>query len=200
MSRESKKQRLLEERDIRFIPHHKHRSGAGFTIVEILVVIAIITIFTSIAFVSLHIVMVKNRDTIRIYDLKQIALGLEMYHLDTGKYPTSLDNDAEGGWDVGNVKKMGSDDTFIQPLVDRGIFSKTPVETSLSDENSYRYYHYDADPTDPPKCFGKAFYILAAKLEGSQTNYHAADEVDSCYNSYNTFWQDDYWHALMRFE
>ena len=203
MNRETKKQRFLEKRT----PYHKDTNGAGFTLVEILVVIAIITALASVAFFSLHIVMVKNRDTIRISDLKQILLGLEIYHLDTGHYPPNSDeiDDDAGGWDVGNVK-MGGEDTFIQPLVNQRIFSKTPVETSLSDDDSYRYYHY---PADPLYCFGKSFYILAAKMEGSQTNYPATDEVDPCCDDIfnesedeedSNFCKSDSWYVLMRFD
>ncbi len=64
------------------------RERRGFTLIELLVVIAIIGILASIVLVSLGQARAKARDSIRVQNLKQVALALEMYALENGgKYP-----------------------------------------------------------------------------------------------------------------
>ncbi len=59
----------------------------GFTLVELLVVITIIGMLSTIAIVSLNSSRVKARDTKRLADLKQISTALELYLGDNGHYP-----------------------------------------------------------------------------------------------------------------
>lgn len=60
----------------------------AFTLVELLVVISIIGLLSSIAAVSLNSSRVKGRDAKRITELKQVRTALEAYVTDTGAYPT----------------------------------------------------------------------------------------------------------------
>ena len=81
----------------------------GFTIVEIIIVIAIMAILTAIAIPSLNNVRAKNRDTERIADIGTIQLGLLNYYSKYGSYPTVLDpNDP-------NLKQYISADAFVGP-------------------------------------------------------------------------------------
>ena len=60
----------------------------GFTLIEFLVVIAIIGILSSVVLASLNGARKKGRDARRISDLKQIELALEMYYdLNSSEYP-----------------------------------------------------------------------------------------------------------------
>ena len=60
----------------------------GFTLIEILIVVAIIGILASVVLVGLGPVQQKGRDARRISDLKQIQTGLELYFAKNGVYPT----------------------------------------------------------------------------------------------------------------
>ena len=73
----------------------------GFTLVELLMVIAIIGIFTSVVFVSLDGSRAKSRDAVRVGDLKTLSYAAQTYFQENnGEFPDSIDNLApyyEGG-------------------------------------------------------------------------------------------------------
>lgn len=60
----------------------------GFTLIEILIAVAIIAILTAIGIVSYSSVNKRSRDAKRIGDLEQIRSALEMYRSDYGFYPS----------------------------------------------------------------------------------------------------------------
>lgn len=60
----------------------------GFTLVELLIVIAIIGVLASIVLVSMGSARAKARDAVRSSDLRQITSGMEMYYGDNNAYPT----------------------------------------------------------------------------------------------------------------
>jgi prepilin-type N-terminal cleavage/methylation domain-containing protein len=66
----------------------KFGSRKGFTLIEMLIVIAIIGILASIVLVGLGPVQKKGRDSRRISDLKEIQTALELYFNKNGSYPS----------------------------------------------------------------------------------------------------------------
>jgi prepilin-type N-terminal cleavage/methylation domain-containing protein len=66
----------------------KNLTKKGFTLVELLVVISIIGLLSTIAIVSLGSARAKSRDTKRIADMKQFSTALEQYYSDQGGYPS----------------------------------------------------------------------------------------------------------------
>jgi prepilin-type N-terminal cleavage/methylation domain-containing protein len=60
----------------------------AFTLVELLVVIAVIGLLSTIAVVSLSTSRIKARDAKRIADLKQISTAVELYISANGHLPT----------------------------------------------------------------------------------------------------------------
>ncbi len=63
--------------------------GRGFTLVELMVVIAIIGIMSTIGIGSYLTVKTKARDALRKSDLAQIKTALELYRSDQGSYPAA---------------------------------------------------------------------------------------------------------------
>ncbi len=59
----------------------------GFTLVELLVVIAIIAILSTLSVVALNSARAKARDARRLSDIKQIRTALEMYFDSNMAYP-----------------------------------------------------------------------------------------------------------------
>lgn len=76
------------------------KSRTGFTLVELLIVIAIIGIFNAILFGSIASSKAKGRDVRRITDMKQIQIALALYFDNNRGYPqgTALDALVAGGY------------------------------------------------------------------------------------------------------
>jgi len=70
----------------------------GFTLVELLIVMAIIGLLASIVLISLNIAKKKANDAKRLSDLKQIQIALEMYNDENGSYPNQNCSSTDSGW------------------------------------------------------------------------------------------------------
>lgn len=60
---------------------------AGFTLVELLVVISILGVLATIALVAFTSAQLRGRDTQRKSNLAEISHSMELYYADYGKYP-----------------------------------------------------------------------------------------------------------------
>lgn len=68
------------------------RQGKGFTLVELLVVLAIIALLVSIAAPRYFKSVEKSKEAVLKQDLSTMRDALDKYYGDTGKYPESLDD------------------------------------------------------------------------------------------------------------
>lgn len=62
----------------------------GFTLIELMIVVAIISILTGIIVTSLTSSKSKSRDAQRVSDINQIQLALEQYFDRCGQYPADI--------------------------------------------------------------------------------------------------------------
>lgn len=65
-------------------------NNKGFTLLELLIVIAIIGILTAVTVTSVTVSRGKARDTRRVGDMKEIQIGLALYYDVNKAYPQSL--------------------------------------------------------------------------------------------------------------
>ncbi len=65
----------------------KKQETNAFTLVELIVVITILAILWTIAFISLQWYSTQSRDSVRISDIARMKIWLELFQLDAGKYP-----------------------------------------------------------------------------------------------------------------
>jgi len=65
---------------------------SAFTLVELIVVITILAILGTIAFISLNWYSKSSRDSVRISDVSNMKTSLELFHLNAWKYPLPDDN------------------------------------------------------------------------------------------------------------
>ena len=59
----------------------------GFTLIELIVVVAIISLLSSIVISSLNVAKQKSTDTAKIKTLQEFRTALNMYYNDNGTYP-----------------------------------------------------------------------------------------------------------------
>lgn len=130
----------------------------GFTLVELLVTIAIIGILSSVGLTTFTSAQKKSRDARRKNDLATIAKALEVYYNDLGRYPADSTNQIKGctvdsstevvcNWNSAFQHADTNPDTIY-------------LITLPADPSSSQNYYYDAISAN------KA-YQLYARLENS---------------------------------
>jgi len=134
----------------------------GFTLMELMVVVAIIAILSAVILVSINPARGKSRDAKRISDIEQIRLSLEQYFDKCDQYPHSLNTTESDGCPI-NINLA----TFISTI---------PKDPLNSGSNIYSY-GVDGSSSQPED------YILHVKLE-----YHISaieDGLSSNIGGYN---------------
>jgi general secretion pathway protein G len=128
----------------------------GFTLIEIMVVIAILGVLVTMISGSFVASQKKSRDLKRKSDLSQIGKSLEFYFNDAGRYPLSSSGNIVGCESLGvespctwgsEWKNTTSNMTYM------AVLPKDPT-------NSQTYY-YSSDATG-------SYYRLYARLENSE--------------------------------
>ncbi len=61
----------------------------GFTLIELMVTIGIIAILSAVLFASYNSAREQARDKLRMSDLKEMQVALELYKAQHGQYPDS---------------------------------------------------------------------------------------------------------------
>lgn len=129
----------------------------GFTLIEMLVVVAIISILAGIVLTGVTGFQANARDTKRIADLKQIQNYLELYYNRFGHYP---------GTAAGAVGAPANWDALVTALGGLGV-------TVPSDPLGTRDYWYATDAAD------NTHYILGARLERDNNALRRPEDLDS---------------------
>lgn len=108
----------------------KPKVAAGFTIVELLIVVVVIAILAAITIVSYNGITQRASQAALQSEMAQAYKFLELYHLNNGQYPANLDEAIEAGL------RVGSNTELAYVLYD----SSDPIYYTLTgsdDRNSY---------------------------------------------------------------
>jgi prepilin-type N-terminal cleavage/methylation domain-containing protein len=129
----------------------KIKNSLGFTLVEIVIVIGIMALLSSIIYTSFDGAKAKSRDQQRVADISTIQLALEIYFNKNRQYPNSL-----------NI--LEEDGTF-----------NIPTPPTRSNENGYFYFPMERiDGSN--RCIS---YHLWTKLETTSSYLESRKGFDS---------------------
>jgi prepilin-type N-terminal cleavage/methylation domain-containing protein len=135
----------------------------GFTLIEILIVVAIIAILASVVLVGLGPTQQAGRDSRRISDLSEAQNGLELYYNKCGIYPG--DSACGTGAPAGGWSDMSTGLSAAVVHASVGITAAFP-----NDPSSGKTYQYWVAPDN-------SSYVIGAHLENTNnsvfTNYAA---------------------------
>ena len=165
----------------------KNKLLTGFTLVEMLVVLAIISLLSSIVFVGVQGFKAKARDSRRISDLNQIRLALIMYNTAYNSWiETNTDDRCDAGSGGGgngwfNFDYSGAPISMAQCLINAGILSTEIIDPSggIRAPSLYFYMKYTCSES------GQRVTYIYARLEGGGTgNLWTSTCCASCDTSY----------------
>jgi len=123
-------------------------SNRGFTLMELLIVVAIIGLLASMILVALSSFRTRGRDARRISDVKQAQNGLEIYYAKETKYPAVTYTSASDSWN-----------TVTSAIVGGGLGITQLSQDPLGDEHSYSYASDPEDGNNPQS------YVIGVTLE-----------------------------------
>jgi prepilin-type N-terminal cleavage/methylation domain-containing protein len=146
----------------------------GFTLIEILIVVAIIAILASVVLVGLGPTQQAGRDARRLSDLRGVQTALELYFSSCGFYPgPTIPATGCAGKTWGSIPPTWADlKTVLQD-------SKIGVNTVPDDPSTGKHYFYGS--TDG------STYVIGAQLENKNaavfTNYTPPSPLPTSFTS-----------------
>lgn len=116
----------------------------GFTIVELLIVIVVISILATISIVAYNGVQERARDSQRRGDVQAIVKALELYYIDNGRYPPgSGSTTINTGWSTTADGSWANLASLLRPYL--ATLPRDPISTpnaNVQVPNGYNYAYF----------------------------------------------------------
>ena len=144
---------------------NKIKEKTGFTLVELLVVMAIIAILTVITLGSFTESQKKSRDGARKANLKSLSEAINLYYADTGSFPSEASVTFGGELKRGTtiyMKKIPSEETSGVSNLDYQVSTTGKsfrVYTNLENDKDRDCHCYRTARTDGPACSDLGYTI-----------------------------------------
>lgn len=119
------------------------KTKRAFTLIEMIVVIAIIGILAATIMVSLSTARLKTLSLQGLSDLEEVRLGLEAYKADAGKYPDTLTGALYCGWEGYNSSygcQSSPSKCWIPELGQEG-YCPLPIEKTRTNPGETEYLY-----------------------------------------------------------
>lgn len=169
-------------------------SPRAFTLIELLIVIAIIGILATVIIVSYMNAQVKSRDNKRRADVQAIASAHQLMHQDTNKWyiPGTGYKDAASmgngsGWFNANSSCHSSYDqkSIATGLEEAKYIDVAPKDPKMTDDCTvpYGYFQYMVYRCDEGgvRVFARLEYPTSQEISETQTEYNIACQADFGY-------------------
>jgi prepilin-type N-terminal cleavage/methylation domain-containing protein len=131
----------------------------GFTLIEILIVVAIIAILASVVLIGLGPTQQAGRDARRLSDLRQVQNGLELYFNRCGYYP---------GTTLASPCPLPSAHNSWAEMTTALTTSNIGVSAVPNDPQAGKNYFYSANSAAGTNAYSS--YIIGATLENAQNS------------------------------
>lgn len=168
------------------------KGNLGFTLVELMVAISIISLVFGIIISSSSAIQKNARDSQRQSDLRAFQSMLQLYYGDQGYFPSSCCNNAFKLDGSNPLTQLTSSVGTPTPPSSAKIYAvKLPVAPLATESYCYRAYSslstasnnataYTCDNTSADRC---QYYVLCSKLENSSLTSTTCQSA--CGNNYN---------------
>lgn len=171
----------------------KSKYRGGFTLIEMLVVIAIIGVLSAILYVSFGEAREQARNKAIRSELKEVQLAIELYRSQNGEYPAAQDmgrdgcseSDVDTNTTYSFIKKGKNTDlsfdgcTSLRPFIDDLIpdyVGELPSYKDSSNSECNYYYYVEADDHS-------AYKLIADRCLAGVTEAQPDDKFARCPNS-----------------
>jgi prepilin-type N-terminal cleavage/methylation domain-containing protein len=154
------------------------KAKQGFTLIEILIVVAIIAILASVVLIGLGPTQQAGRDARRLSDLRQVQNGLELYYNKCGYYPGDTQAGAACGAHVATTG-YGIPGAASPKLVGALPATLVGVSSLPNDPTSGKHYWYTTDAAG-------TIYLLETQLENANNSIFTSYTAPNGLASYTT--------------
>jgi general secretion pathway protein G len=103
-----------------------HRRQGGFTLLELMIVLALIITLSAIAFATYQNTVQRGREAVLRENLFRMRDAIDQHYADKGKYPASLED-----------------------LVSAGYLRKLPIDPMTQSDQSWQAVPAEPDPANP---------------------------------------------------
>lgn len=177
-----------------------HKNRSGFTLVELVIVIAVIAILAAITVASYTGIQARSRDAKRRTDIANIIKGMELYYHDNGQYPvrgSSTGSPLEGWFTSGDTSwqflsgslTSVSDETSASPAMDKVPTDPTNTANGTPTNGGYVYAVYvnqnNACGAPTGQMYMIAYRLESGKQEFKQEGPCATNDIGNDYYTNN---------------
>lgn len=150
----------------------RQKNHRGFTVLEFLIVLAIIIILIAILLPNLQKARQKSDDERLVSDLKAFALGLEQYKQVCGSYPAKIERDST----CDNMRNSGSNLGNFITNIDKYKFNTA--------SSKYKYFPIAYNNSKPDECDGFHLGVelsspVSGNIAGGDQDFDSTDDTSS---------------------